>query len=311
MSSPAPILVTGATSGLGRKLALRLGQAGLPVLVGGRRPDATRALCDEIDAGTPGTATPFLADLADLDAVDAAIEALAPGPLAGIVTNAGVTLQGDLRSAQGFELTFAVNVLAHQLLLCRLAHRVVDGGRIVCLSSGTHDPDNQLARFFRIPPPQWIGTRSQALPDDASASLPPGPLRYSTSKLGNILQARGLQARLRAAGRDIDVFALDPGLMVDTELAREAPGPLRAVFTGIGRLVTPLVDNMRLSDTSAGHIESLLTDPAWRGRGFAYVDGDQARPPSLDAQRDDLVDELWDAALPLIGLTPDTLRGVA
>lgn len=45
-------------------------------------------------------------------------------------------------------------------------------------------------------------------------------LRYSTSKLGNVLQARGLRARLRQQGRDIDVFAVDPGLMVDTDLGQ-------------------------------------------------------------------------------------------
>src|SRR5690606_21637890 len=101
--------------------------------------------------------------------------------------------------------------------------------------------------------------RQLALPDEAEPSerLTDGRQRYSTSKLGNVLQARGLQARLRKQGRDIDVFAIDPGLMVDTDLGREIPAPLRGAIRVIGRIAMPFVDNMRLSPVSAGHITSL------------------------------------------------------
>src|SRR5690606_19077332 len=101
--------------------------------------------------------------------------------------------------------------------------QIVDGGRIVVVSSGVHEPDHKLARRAGMPAPRWVGIRKLALPDEAEPAerVSDWRQRYSTSKLGNVLQARGLQARLRAQGRQIDVFAIDPGLMVDTDLGRE------------------------------------------------------------------------------------------
>ncbi|MEM6788597.1 MAG: SDR family NAD(P)-dependent oxidoreductase [Myxococcota bacterium] len=301
----APVLITGATSGLGRRCAFELARRGRPVLVGGRRADAVDATCAAIVADG-GAAAPFVADLSRLESVRAAMRTLGEAPLHGIVANAGVSTLRDQRSGDGFELTFAVNVLAHQLLLVGLADQLETGGRVVVVSSGVHDPNNRLARRAGIPTPNWVGTRYLARPDEAPASkrIEDGKMRYATSKLGNVLQARGLSARLRSAGRSVDVFAVDPGLMVDTRLARELPRLAVAVFRLVGRMATPFVDNMRLSPVSARHIASLIEDGAWRGRGFAYLDGDRVQPPSPDALRDDLVDALWTEANRLVGLRP-------
>lgn len=248
-----------------------------------------------------------MADLADLHAVRRALDELDGLPLQGIVANAGLTTIRDQRSAQGFELTFAVNVLAHQLVLSRLRHALVPGARVVVLSSGTHEPDNRLARLSGIPVPRWVGPHALALPDQAPEAqrLRDGRQRYSTSKLGNVLQARALQAVLRHENRDADVFALDPGLMIDTDLVRELPAPLRWIFRGLGYLLTPVVDNMRLSTTSSRHVVDLLDAPRWHGRGFEYLDGDRAKPPSPDAQRDDLAAELWRECTTLLELDED------
>ena len=303
------VLITGATSGLGEKLARRLAKAGRTVVVGGRRTEAVFDLCRFIDKNTTGRAVPLLADLADLAALQNAIEGLPQGSLRGIVANAGTTTRKDERTAEGFELMFGVNVLAHQFLLCTLAPRVIDGGRIVILSSGTHDPDNKLARRFNVPVPRWIGTEALARPDSVSDErrLELGAIRYSTSKLANVLQARGLQLALREAGRDVDVFAVDPGLMVDTRLTREMPGRTRAFLKSVGYIITPFVDNMRLSKTTAAYIERLLLGDEWSGRGFAYLDGLDAREPSPDARRDDLRDELWSESLRLLGINDTQL----
>ena len=150
-----------------------------------------------------------------------------------------------------------------------------------------------------------IGTRKLALVN-SEYNVPEfddNRLRYSTSKLGNVLQAQGVQNWLRDQGRDVDVFAIDPGLMIDTRLGRDIPALKRALLKATGLLATPFIDNMRLSSVSARHITSQMLDAGWSGKGFAYLDGDEIRPPSPDAQRDDLVQELWDSSAPLIGLT--------
>lgn len=315
MSSPshpnpaAAVLITGATGGLGRETSKQLVASGRPVVVTGRRGDAVKELVSTLNEVAAGIASGFVADLADLDDVRRALDETELPPLHGIMTNAGISTREHRRSSQGFELTFAVNVLAHQLLLIRLAPHVLNGGRIVVVSSGVHDPANKLARRAGIPVPNWTGTTNLARPDDAPAEavLRDGRLRYSTSKLGNILQARGLQQRLDRRDRGVDVFALDPGLMVDTDLARELPRPARVIFGAIGRVATRFVDNMRLSTTTARTVASIFNDNEWATTGFSYLDGDRAQPPSPDAQRDDLVDELWREAADLLGLPNDGL----
>jgi protochlorophyllide reductase len=301
------VLITGATGGLGRQTALALARRGRDVLLGGRRAEAVEALRQEIEGSTEASARPFVADLADLGSVRRALVRLGDEPLHGIVANAGMQTMKDQRSADGFELTFAVNVLAHQVLLCALAGQIVEGGRVVVVSSGVHEPDHKLARRAGIPAPRWVGTRKLALPEEAEPSerLSDGRQRYSTSKLGNVLQARGLQARLREQGRDIDVFAIDPGLMIDTDLARELPGPLRVVLRAVGRIAMPFIANMRLSPVAAGHITSLLEDPQWHGKGFEYLDGDHVKPPSDDALDDALVDRFWHESASLVELMPE------
>ncbi|NUS55018.1 MAG: SDR family NAD(P)-dependent oxidoreductase, partial [Streptomycetaceae bacterium] len=86
------ILVTGATDGLGRHLAVRLGQGGARVLVHGRNAAKAAAVRDEVAAaGGPDPAV-VVANLADLRAVDRLaddVAALTPR-LDVLVNNAGV-----------------------------------------------------------------------------------------------------------------------------------------------------------------------------------------------------------------------------
>ncbi|WP_149205223.1 SDR family NAD(P)-dependent oxidoreductase [Actinotalea subterranea] len=297
------VLVTGATGGLGRKTVDELVRRGVPVVVGGRRRQAVEAVVADVRA-RGGSALPFVADLAELASVRHGLRTLDDVRLRAVVANAGLSTQRDARTEDGFELTFGVNVLAHQLVLWSLRDHLVDGARVVVLSSGVHEPDNRLARRSGVPAPTWLGTRHLALPDVAPESrrIAVGAVRYSTSKLGNALQARAFQEHLRAAGRDVDVFALDPGLMVDTGLGRELPRWLVPVVRAVGYAATPFVANMRLSSTTARAVASLVLDERWHGRGFLYLDGLRPKAPSADAQRDDLRDELWQQGADLVGI---------
>jgi len=299
------ILITGATSGLGRQTAVLLGTSGWNVIVHGRREQAVAELVAEIRAMGKGNAQPFVADLADLETLVKALHDHQLSPLDAMMLNAGMSSFSESKSAQGYELTFAVNVLAHQRLILELAHKVVEGGRIVVLSSGVHHPENKLARRAGIPVPRWEGVMKLARPDQApeEAQFKDGRLRYSTSKLGNILQARGLQKRLRTLGKNVDVFALDPGLMVDTDLARELPIVMRIIARAIGRIATPFVDNMRLSRDTALCLKSVFEDALWSGKGFAYLDGTNITSPSDDALNNQYVDEFWIDSAKLLGMS--------
>ena len=111
------VLITGASSGIGleaAKILLARGDAITVVCRNAERAERTRkALSDSVET--------CIADLADLASVARAIEELRSDgtPFDALVLNAGLQYAGHDSprwSAQGIELTFAVNHLAHQLL---------------------------------------------------------------------------------------------------------------------------------------------------------------------------------------------------
>lgn len=109
------ILITGATDGLGRELAVRLGGAGARVVIHGRDGErAERVRADIVAAGGPKPEV-LLGELADLHEVDKLAGSIT-GELDVIVNNAGIGAgrPGTTRavSADGIELRFAVNYLA-------------------------------------------------------------------------------------------------------------------------------------------------------------------------------------------------------
>jgi NAD(P)-dependent dehydrogenase (short-subunit alcohol dehydrogenase family) len=112
------VLITGATSGLGRYLAQQLATSGWQVLAHGRDPARVADLCAELGGGVRG----FVADLASLGEVrDLADRITAEVPrLDVLVNNAAVGFgapgEGRQVSADGHELRFAVNYLAPVLL---------------------------------------------------------------------------------------------------------------------------------------------------------------------------------------------------
>lgn len=110
------VLLIGATSGLGRWLAPRLGQAGLTVLLHGRdAAKVDRGVAEVRAAG--GAAEGLVADLASLAAVDRLAAAVRDrDDLTVLVNNAGVGFgePGGAReaTADGHELRWAVDFLA-------------------------------------------------------------------------------------------------------------------------------------------------------------------------------------------------------
>ena len=95
-------------------------------------------------------------DLADLDSVAACAEALLTRaePIDTLLLNAGLQYSGARQprwSAQGFELTIAVNHLAHQALLQRLLPLLARGheARLVVTASEVHDPRSGGGRVGR------------------------------------------------------------------------------------------------------------------------------------------------------------------
>lgn len=134
-------LVTGASSGLGRRFAATLAAAGAAVAVAARRTDRLEELVAEI-TGRGGRAVPVALDVTDAGSITAAVEAAEQqlGLVTVLVNNAGIP-DAQYATRMPLELVDRVldtNVRGPWLLACEVARRLIaaeTAGRIVNISS--------------------------------------------------------------------------------------------------------------------------------------------------------------------------------
>ncbi|MET8330929.1 SDR family NAD(P)-dependent oxidoreductase [Streptomyces sp. NPDC005181] len=163
--SSRTVLVTGATSGIGLEAARQLAERGATVLLHGRTAEEAHAAADRLVA-TAGIDADRLctygADFTRLDEVEAmAARIVREHPrLDVLVNNAGMSApERHTVTADGNEIAFQVNFLAHYLLTCLLEPALTSdpGGRVVNVSSSLHrtasiqwsDP-NRAHRYSRL-----------------------------------------------------------------------------------------------------------------------------------------------------------------
>ncbi|NKE58184.1 SDR family oxidoreductase [Lentzea sp. PSKA42] len=131
-------LVTGATSGIGRAVAVKLAEAGATVVVTGRRADLGKETVKAVES-IGGEAHYFVADLGDLTDVRRLAEEA--GEIDVLVNNAGIypfgpTLEQDVET---YERVFDVNVRGPYFLTAALLPKMIakGSGSIVNVSSVT------------------------------------------------------------------------------------------------------------------------------------------------------------------------------
>jgi NAD(P)-dependent dehydrogenase (short-subunit alcohol dehydrogenase family) len=248
------ILVTGATDGLGRGVAERLAAGGATVLVHGRDDARGEATIRDIRDATGNERLRWyradLASLADVRALAERVTADEPR-LDALVNNAGIgtTLPGDGArqvSADGYELRFQVNYLAHYLLtrlLLPLLERSAPA-RIVNVSSAGQAPidfdDVMLERHYE------------------------GYLAYCRSKLAQIMFTVDLADEL--VDRGVTANALHPGTFMPTKIVTHAGvDPLTPLEQGVDATVV------------------LASDPALGGVTGRYFDGRRESRPNPQA----------------------------
>ena len=134
-------LVTGATSGLGRRFAQTLAAAGASVVACGRRAERLDEVVAEItEAGGKAAAVPL--DVSDAEAIPAAVDAAeaAFGTVTILVNNAGIpdAQRAHKMSLELIDAVLDTNVRAVFVLSCEVARRLIAAekpGRIVNISS--------------------------------------------------------------------------------------------------------------------------------------------------------------------------------
>ena len=134
-------VITGASAGLGRESARALAATGAHVILAARNVEALRDAEAWIRAEVPDAPTSTveldLTSLASVRTAAAAIQDLAP-EIHVLMNNAGVMFTPFGRTTDGFEIQFGTNHLGHFELTRLLTPRLVEGARIVILSSDGH-----------------------------------------------------------------------------------------------------------------------------------------------------------------------------
>ena len=184
------VIVTGATSGVGRATAAALAGAGARVVLAVRNQAKGDGVAVDLGRDRPGTRVEVrLLDLADLSSVRR-FAAAWTAPVDVLINNAGVMATRRTETADGFELQFGTNHLGHFLLTTLLLPQVTD--RVITVASDAH-----RWAHLDLADPLWERRRYRAFG------------AYGQSKLANLLFTLELDRRLRHTGRR--AIAVHPG----------------------------------------------------------------------------------------------------
>ncbi len=313
MMEREPIVITGASRGLGLETARVLAGRGHPLLLACRDEESGRRAKASIVASTGADERSIriaTLDVASCASVRHFCARHAQERFRAIVCNAGLQIVTQMRrNADGVEQTFATNHLGHFLLTRLLFPNVVqERGRIVFVASNTHDPK----RCTGMPAPNASDLTGLA-DGTAFAAEPParaGRRRYTTSKLCNVLCAYELQRRLSqtTSSSAVRVFAFDPGLMPGTALARDYGPAARWAFGALLPVLT-LAPNVNSVRTSAGRLADLASGVLEAGPG-SYVSCGRPIRSSAASYDQELAGRLWMLSSKWCAV-PATLEGVS
>lgn len=276
------VVITGATSGIGRATAFRVAGPGIQLILVGRNETKGIEVVSRIRSSSPQCTCEFLrADLSNLTRVRDLASKINDryDRVDVLINNAGGRFSQFEQTADGLERTFAVNHLSHFLLTALILDRILDApaARILTVGSGAH--------FGIDGTPSWV-----LQPADYERKL-----AYGMSKLANIVFAYELARRL--SGTSVTSNAVDPG-GVATNLGRNNGWTawLRHLvyYAAKRELVT--------ANHAASHIAYLgLADELMGVSGQYFRDGQVVA--SSAASRDSMVAQgLWSLSVRLTGL---------
>jgi NAD(P)-dependent dehydrogenase (short-subunit alcohol dehydrogenase family) len=273
------IVITGATSGIGRLAAAELAARGARLVLVARNPERADATLSYLRERGPGQAhRAHIADLsrlAEMKRVGAEIAAAEPR-IDVLINNAGNVFGQRALTEDGLERTFATNhvayfVLTHVLcerLIAAAPARVVNTASAAHLGRSLHFDDLQCANGYR---PQVV---------------------YGRSKLCNILFTRELSRRL--AGTRVTANCLHPGF-VTTNLGQR-DGGIFGIMVRIAMLFAGRPER------GANTMVYLASSPAVADVSGGYFADCRPLTPSPQAQDDASAARLWSETARLAGI---------
>src|SRR5215212_3265738 len=272
-------LITGATSGIGKATAMGLASMGASVVMVGRDRGRGEAALAEINEQSANASVDLmLADLSSQDEIHGLADNFkeAYPRLDVLVNNAGVFRSRRITTADGMEMTFAVNHLAYFLLTDLLLDvlKASAPSRIVNVASG--EQRNGTIDF-----------------DDLQGEKGyKGAKAYSQSKLATVLFTYELARRLEGTG--ITANCLHPGV-VGTNLGSGVSG----IFGFMVRALTPLMKSPQKGAETSIYLASSPEVEGLSGRYFVKKDEARSSDVSYDER---IASRLWEVSTELTSL---------
>jgi retinol dehydrogenase 14 len=277
------VLITGATSGIGRATALGLARMGAHLAIIGRDRVRTEGAAREIHAAGDGRVDLFIADLSSQSQVrDLAEELLQTLPrIHVLINNVGGYFDSRHVTADRLERTFALNHLAPFLLTSLLMEKLKQSAsaRVVTVSSNAQATG-------RIDFSDLQGERSYS-----------GARAYSQSKLANVLFSYELARRLK--GTSVTSNALHPGV-ASTSFGTDDPATVQRIFIPFLR---PFMKSPTQGAVTSIHLASAPELEQVSGRYFANSHPKKSSGPSYVQAT---AARLWQVSADLVGLTTPT-----
>jgi NAD(P)-dependent dehydrogenase (short-subunit alcohol dehydrogenase family) len=280
--SPSPAsarIITGPTSGIGRRTALELARHGTVVLVGRDRNKLSEVEA-QIRAQPSGRAVSIVCDFSDIPSVRrAAAQIVALDlPIAGLLNNAGIMLTRADQSAQGWDLAFATNHLGPFAFTEALMPHLPDGANVVFICSGVEDPRRTPAVVAGFRGGRYISAEASARGEwQPGGSSHPGMDAYATSKQCNL-------ATVLTFAREFPRMrfnAVEPGFNPSTGLARDANALLRFLAKCVLSPMAPFIKYWSTPTHAARVIAAVLTSES--DETGVYYD-DNGKPMAGSAQ---------------------------
>ena len=278
------VLITGATNGIGKQAALELAQMGADVVIVGRNEAKTRAVSQELTTlGGGAKIEALIADLSSMDEVRRIAEEFRSkhDRLDVLLNNAGAVFSEYQQSADGYEMTFALNHLSYYLLT-HLLLDIVKGtarehgeARIINVSSSAHR--NATLRLESLTEPSGYSFMNS----------------YGGSKLMNVLFTYELARRL--ADTTVTVNAVHPGL-VDTGFGHNTGGFWSALIKIAQKLFA--ISPQRGAQT----LVYLAASPAAAGVSGKYWNEKQQKRSSDSSYDRARQTELWEFSAEVTGV---------
>lgn len=279
------VLITGGTSGIGRQTALDLAPMGAHIVILGRNKDkAEKTVAQLKNLGAAG-AEAIIADLSSLHQVKkAAEEFLAKYQrLDVLLNNAGSLFMQRLESADGYEMTLALNhlsyfALTHHLFpLLKETSEQTGEARIINVSSEAHKAAKEGIAFEDVQRKNGYS----------------GWERYGESKLANIYFTYSLDEKF--AGNGLTVNSLHPGF-VDSGFGDNNKGWFQWFFSPIKKLFAR--SEAKGAETSV-YLASAENLKGVSGKYFVDKKVKKTSPVSYDLEARE---RLWQESMGLCGI---------